>query len=105
MKKVISVMLVIISLCILLVSCGGKKNGLTGTWTPRDYDFGEDYVLIFNEDGTGTYFGEAITYKTEGDKLSIWFEGTDSLDTTFHLDGDEMWFKDSNGEDVFWVRK
>ena len=88
MKKVISVLLVIISLCILLVSCGGKKNGLTGTWAPRDYDF-----------------GEAITYKTEGDKLSIWFEGTDSLDTTFHLDGDEMWFKDSNGEDVFWVRK
>ena len=105
MKKVISVMLVIISLCILLVSCGGKKGELTGTWAPRDYDFGEDCVLIFNEDGTGTYFGEAITYKTEGDKLSIWFEGTDSLDTTFHLDGDEMWFKDSNGEDVFWVRK
>lgn len=104
MKKTIALLLVLAALCLMLVSCGGKKNDLVGKWVPRDYDFGEEYFLQFNEDGTGIYFGEDITYKVDGSKLSIWWEGTESLDTTFKVNGDELSFVDSMGEDVFWVR-
>lgn len=106
MKKTVSILLTLVTVCLLLVSCGGgKKNDLVGTWEPRDYDFGEEYVLTFSADGTGTYFGETIRYEINGNKLSIWWEGTESLDTTFKVNGDEMSFKDSNGEDVFWTKK
>ena len=103
-KRTVALFLVLVTVCLMLVSCGKSKNELVGTWEPRDYDFGEEYVLTFNDNGTGTYFGEDIKYQTDGDKLSIWWEGTESLDTTFKVNGDEMSFKDSTGEDVFWVR-
>ena len=62
-------------------------------------------MLVFKEDGTGTYFGEAIKYEVKGNKLSIWWEGTESFDTTFKVKGDELTFKDSTGEDVVFVRQ
>lgn len=104
MKKTVA-LIILAALCIALVSCGASKKDLIGTWAPRDYDFGPEYVLVFNEDGTGTYFGEAITYEVKGSKLSIRFEGTESFDTTFKIKNGELSFKDSQGEDVFWVRK
>lgn len=103
MKKVISVIL-LIALCLTLVSCGNKA-ALVGTWKPRDMDLDDKYVIVFKEDGTGTYFGDAIKYEVKGKKLSIWFEGTESFDTTFKIKDDELIFKDSNGEDVYLVRK
>ena len=104
MKKIISLILIIVSLCLILTSCGSKKD-LIGTWAPKDFDLGEEYVLVFNEDGTGTYFGEVITYKVSGNKLSIWYEGTESFDTTFKISNGVLSFKDSLGDDVFWIKK
>ena len=104
MKKTIALLLVLVTLCMVLVSCGGSKNAIVGTWVSKDLELPEGYNLVFNEDGTGVYFGEDIKYETNGDKLSIWWEGTESFDTTFKVDGDELWFKDSNGEDVYWAR-
>ena len=104
MKKAIALLLVLVALCLMLVSCGGSQNAIVGTWVSRDLELPEGYNLVFKEDGTGVYFGEDIKYKTDGDKLSIWWEGTESFDTTFKVNGDELCFKDSNGEDVYWVR-
>ena len=103
MKKMLSILL-IVSICLMLISCGSKKD-LVGTWKPRDMELGDEYVLVFNEDGTGTYFGEAITYKASGSKLTIQWEGTEPLETTFSIKDDVLITKDSNGEDTFWIRK
>lgn len=104
MKRTVALLIVLTTICLMFVSCGKSKNELVGTWEPRDYDFGEEYVLTFNADGTGTYFGEDIKYEVKGDKLSIWWEGTESLDTTFKINGDELCTKDTSGEDVYWTR-
>ena len=104
MKKIIATLLIVVSLVLLLSSCGGSKKELVGTWKPRDYDFGDDYVLVFNEDGTGTYFGEAITWKVSGNKLSIKYEDTEAMEMKFSVNGDEFSFFDSSDEEVFWTR-
>lgn len=103
MKKIIALALIAVSLCLILTSCGSSK-ALIGTWKPRDMELGDDYVLVFENGGTGTYFGEAITWKVKGNKLSIAFEGTTDMEMEFKVDGDVFCFKDSTGEDTYWVR-
>lgn len=104
MKKILALFLVAVTLCLMLSSCGSSKKELVGTWKPREYDFGDDYVLVFNSDGTGTYFGDAIVWTIKGGKLSIAFEDTEDMELEFKVKGDEFSFIDSTGEEVFWDR-
>ena len=104
MKKSISLLLILITLCLSLSSCSNKE-ALIGTWKPKDLDLEDEYVIVFREDGTGLYLGDPIKYEVKGKNLSIWFEGTESFNTTFRIDNDELIFKDSSGNDVFLVRK
>ena len=45
------------------------QNKITGIW--QNSTFGYQMILILNEDNTGEYDGESISYTTSGNKLSI----------------------------------
>ncbi len=79
-------------------------QGIVGTWEARDYP-DMNFIYIFNEDGTGSYMGESMTYVIDGDKISITYVGTESFDTTFELNGDELNIVDSLGADTIYIRK
>ncbi len=110
MKKALKVLLVVAVLVptLLLTACGKKEKGLVGKWST---DFaGYTYTYTFNEDGTGTYDAAGtlmkFTYKTDGDKISILYDGnTVSFDTTYSIDGDTLNVKDSLGNDTLYKRK
>ena len=106
MKK-ISIALSLIAL-ISLTACGKKeekKNPIIGKWA-----YGESFIYTFNEDGTCSYDAAGTmmkcTYTTDGDKLSILYDGnTVPFETTFSIDGNTLNVKDSFGEDTIYKRK
>ena len=113
MKKVVAIVLVLALTLVLFAACaaGGKDStpadpakAIVGSWDSEEYpDMG--FLYIFNEDGTGSYVGENIRYEINGNKISIWFEGTESFDTQFEIKGDKLNIVDSLGEDVWYVRQ
>ena len=101
-KRVLAVLLIAVS-CLFFVGCGKTKNPLVGKWSQ------DSFVYTFNADMTCTYDAAGTlmkgTYKVDGNKLSILYEGFDvSLDTTFSVDGDKLNIKDSLGEDTIYTR-
>ena len=105
-KKTLFLSLVLISM-IVLSGCGKKtkKNTIVGKWAHSS-----GYTYTFNEDKTCSYgiAGASMkcTYKVDGDKLSILYDGnTVSFDTTYSIDGDELNVKDSLGNDTIYKRK
>ena len=106
MKKTI----IVVSLVALLslTACGkkeSKKDPIVGKWA-----YGESFVYTFNEDKTCSYdaLGTLMkcTYVTDGDKLSITYDGsTVPFETTYSIDGDTLNFKDSFGEDTLYKRQ
>ena len=103
MKRLIKSLCLVLVLVLVLSACG--KKGLVGTWT---YSEG-GYVYTFNEDGTGNYaYGEAkmeFTYTTDGDKLSILYNGnTSPFETTYVIDGNTLTIKDSFGNDTVYKK-
>lgn len=90
MKRLMVAGVMLVMTC-LLVACG--KTSMTGTWnTDGDQD---QESFTFNDDGTGTMnlgddISVNITYKTDGDKLTITtsFLGTsESEDYTYKIKG------------------
>ena len=80
---------------------------LVGQW--KNHSYGYDFVYTFNDDGTGNYNAAGkdmpFTYKTDGDKISILYDGdTESFDTTFSIDGDTLNVLDSMGEDTLYEK-
>ena len=124
MKKLISLLLVLLLCCFALTACGDSKgdakdnasdkpateateekdNPLVGTWK---YEVSSlNYTYVFKADGTGTYFGESFTYTVDGNKLSILYDGnTAPFETEFSIDGDKLIIKDSFGEDTVYIRQ
>ena len=97
---------VMIALCLVLVGCNKAKdkNSIVGKWALGSF------VYTFNEDGTCEYdvSGKIMkcTYKTDGDKLSILYDGdTASFDTTYSIDGNKLNVKDSFDNDTIYTRK
>lgn len=95
MKKVLSLVLVVIMLSAVLVSCGG--NDIIGTWEAEEE--GLTIQLKFEEDGKGSMSTMGIsmdmTWSVDGDKLtaSASFMGeTEDLfkDAEFKVDGDTL---------------
>jgi len=102
-KIVISLFLVFIS--VLFVGCSktSKKSPLVGKWTH------DSYVYTFNEDNTCSYdaLGTIMkcTYKVDGDKLSILYDGNStSFDTTFKIENNKLNIKDSFGSDTIYIK-
>ena len=85
--------------------CGKeKKNTIVGKWAHGSY------VYTFNSDKTCSYDAAGTlmkcTYETDGDKLSILYDGnTASFDTTYSIDGNKLNVKDSFGSDTIYTRK
>ena len=125
MKKIVSLLLVLLLCCFALTACGDSgstKNGgsdktvssekedaapdnpLVGTWK---YDGSSlNYTYVFKADGTGTYFGEDFTYTVDGNTLSILYEGnTEPFVTEFEIDGDRLNVKDSFGSDTIYIKQ
>ena len=102
MKRVLYVV-AILFVSIFLVGCGKKEEKITlvGSW-----DYSGLYTYVFNADGTGSYAGSNFTYTTDGDKLSITYEGnTVPFETTYKIDGNKLIIKDSFDNDVTYTRK
>ena len=119
MKKVFALLLslaLITGLVFVLASCGSnsgdgdkktedskKEATIVGEWKL------DSFVYTFNEDGTGQYdIGGTVmkfTYTTEGENLSITYEGnTVAFETTYSIDGDKLNVKDSQGKDTIYTR-
>lgn len=117
MKKIINV------LCLLLILVGGvcvlagcekkeneskksesSSNPIVGKWTYND-----SYTYSFKDDGTGTYdTGKmmSFTYKINGNRISILYEGnTVPFETEFSIKDDVLNIKDSFGNDTLYKKK
>ena len=102
MKKILYIMVIIVT-AVVLVGCGKKEEKITliGTWSYNNL-----YTYVFNEDGTGDYSGMKFTYTTDGDKLSILYEGnTVPFETIYRIEDNKLIIKDSFDEDVIYERK
>ena len=104
MKKSIIACLVIVALCFVLAGCGKKENTIVGKWAQGSF------VYTFNKDKTCSYDAAGTlmkcTYETDGDKLSILYDGnTVPFETTYSIDGNKLNVKDSFGNDTIYERK
>lgn len=125
MKKIVSLLLVLLLCCFALTACGDSEkadsktgadnaassekevadvNPIVGTWKYNDSSL--NYTYVFKADGTGTYFGEDFTYTVDGNTLSILYEGnTEPFVTEFEIDGDRLNVKDSFGSDTIYIKQ
>ena len=111
MKKTLTLIvaaMILVAGLFILTGCNNNnnnssKNPIVGKWQSKDYS---SYVYTFNEDGTGDYSGMKFTYKTEGDKISITYDGsTAAFESTFEIKGNELNIKDSLGNDTIYNKK
>ena len=113
LMEIIAIITVLITTMFALTGCTKNKkeekkdpNTIVGTWKCD----GGDYTYHFNEDGTGdySYYGAKMefTYKTEGNKLSITYNGsTAAFETEYSIDDDTLNVKDSFGKDTLYKRQ
>ena len=106
MKKVLLVLLVIVSV-FFLVGCEKKesKPTLVGSWEHKS-----GYTYTFNEDGTGKYSYDSrfmeFTYKDKGNEVEILYTGnTNSSTFEYKIEGKKLIIKDSFGTDVEYIKK
>jgi hypothetical protein len=125
MKNLFKVLALVMVICVAvfaLTGCGEEKNeggstpanntnvssnSIVGYW--KNDSYGADFIYTFNDDGTGNYYVAGadmpFTYKTNGDQLSILFDGDDaSFDTTYEVKGNVLNVADSLGEDTLYDR-
>ena len=100
-RSIIAIVLVL-SLIFALSACSSKKEKLVGTWEADGYSF------TFNSDGTckmgfGGYSVDG-TYKVDGDKLSLTFNGETESMTIDSVDGSKLVLVDGN-ETVTFTKK
>ena len=101
MKK--GLLLCLVALFVV-VGCS-KKDPIVGKWA---YGSSDLFMYTFNSDGTCHYTtnDKDCTYKVDGDKLSITYEGdTSSFDTTFRIEDNKLIIIDSLGEEVVYDKK
>ncbi len=96
MKRIISVIAVILMLSCMLAACS-KSNGLVGKWTLNEDDI--EISFIFNEDNTGEIYAlEGLlnikyTYEIKDNIIIFHEEEMQALGTkpyTFSINGNEL---------------
>ena len=105
--KVLALLMLVSVAVFAFAGCIGKANDLVGYW--KNDELGYDFVYTFNADGTGNYDAAGtqmpFTYKLDGNKISFLYDGyTETLDTTFTVNGDELVIKDSNDLDTIYKK-
>ena len=80
-KNLLTILNILLSLTISVAQIGSKMNtgNLAGTWTNND--MGYQMTLLLQPDGTGEFDGEALSYVTKDNQLTI-TAGENS--TTYH---------------------
>lgn len=80
---------------------------LVGSW---GHEMG--YTYVFREDKTGEYLVDGndepfwvFTYETDGDKLTMYEDGSILMETKYTIDGDTLIIEDSFGEKVTYTYK
>lgn len=80
---------------------------LVGSW---GHEMG--YTYVFREDKTGEYLIDGndepfwvFTYETDGDKLTMYQDGSLLMETKYTIDGDTLIIEDSFGEKVYYTYK
>lgn len=80
---------------------------LVGSW---GHEMG--YTYVFREDKTGEYLVDGydepfwvFTYETDGDKLTMYEDGSLLMETKYTIDGDTLIIEDSFGEKVYYTYK
>lgn len=80
---------------------------LVGSWY---HEMG--YTYVFREDKTGEYLVDGnsepfwvFTYETDGDKLTMYEDGSLLMETKYTIDGDTLIIEDSFGEKVYYTYK
>ena len=80
---------------------------LVGSW---GHEMG--YTYVFREDKTGEYLVDGndepfwvFTYETDGDKLTMYQDGSLLMETKYTIDGDTLIIEDSFGEKVYYTYK
>ncbi len=101
MKKACSIL--VVALFVLVLSGCGKIT-IVGKWAQGSF------VYTFNDDNTCEYdvAGTKMkcTYKTDGDKLSILYDGnTVPFETTYKIEDKTLIILDSFGSEVKYERK
>lgn len=105
-KKII-INIVVLFICLILFGCGKKENNsIVGKWVYND----GNYYYVFNDDNTCTYnvYGNEMkgTYKIDGDKISILYDGNkDPFETTFKIEDNKLNVIDSFGNDTIYERR
>ena len=105
MKKSLLIVLFVVVGCVILTGCKkNAKNPIIGKWAHGSF------IYTFNEDGTCSYDAAGTmmkcTYKTDGNKLSILYEGMDtSFDTTYSIDNNKLNVKDSMGNNTYYDKQ
>lgn len=80
---------------------------LVGSWY---HEMG--YTYVFREDKTGEYLVDGnsepfwvFTYETDGQKLTMYEDGSLLMKTKYTIDGDTLIIEDSFGEKVYYTYK
>lgn len=80
---------------------------LVGSW---GHEMG--YTYVFRADKTGEYLVDGndepfwvFTYETEGNKLTMYEDGSLLMETKYTIDGDTLIIEDSFGEKVYYTYK
>lgn len=95
------IVLVIFALC-LFTGCDEdqKTEAIVGSWGNNNW------VYTFNEDGTGDYSGSGLKYSTSGDKINIYYSGSESPSSfNYKIEDDTLTFIDSFGSSVVYKKK
>ena len=105
MKKILNYSLIMI-LCTTLVGCGGimeKKDPIVGKWKSKN----ETYT--FNSNKTCTYQStnekRKCKYETNGKTLIIFFEGKPRLDTTYRIEKNKLYIRNTFEEEILYEKK
>lgn len=100
MKKSASLLLVL-TMILALVACGGSKDAVAGTWSA---DMGADGVVTWTFDGKGgctmdnTVMKQTGTYSLNGDQMTVKLENWDNEKVyTFSVDGSSLTMNDNEG--------
>lgn len=105
MKRILSIALALLTVILLLASCGKEEKGLVGTWNEE----GGNEVYVFLEDGSGKHKkalqNADITYEVEGDEITIhdktlWVFNTTKV-FSFDVSGDTLRLTDGETTQTF----
>lgn len=102
MKKIITVIAMVICLGTLLTACGSSAEDLVGTWYPVDEETGE----VSHKDGITFYEGGNVTedmgifsdsygtsYTVTDDQIQFVYYGSVEATATFDISGDRLELK------------